>query len=251
LLIETLDKIKRDFASAKHDFMSVVFLRNDIYELLVHATPDRGKAGQVRIDWTDRAKLKQVIYRRLQSSSKDKGESFERTWSRYFPATIDGQDSFEFFLDHCLMRPRFLINILENAISNGINRGHLKVEVDDCIDAVRQHSLYLVDDFGYEIRDVSGLTADLLYSLVGSDKVLTKKGFIDKFVESGLSAEEAGRAFTLMLWYGVVGIRNGGGVDRFIYDYEYNMKRLEAEARLLGPEGKYVTNAALHVALSG
>ncbi len=62
------------------------------------------------------------------------------------------QDSFEFFVDHCLMRPRFLINIIENAISNAVNRGHMTVQEVDCVDAVRQHSLYLVDDFGYEIR---------------------------------------------------------------------------------------------------
>ena len=30
------------------------------------------------------------------------------------------QDTFEYFVDHCLMRPQFLINIIENAIANGI-----------------------------------------------------------------------------------------------------------------------------------
>ena len=50
------------------EYMSVVFLRNDIYELLVEGTPDRQKAGQVRIDWTDRAKLHQVIHSRVQAS---------------------------------------------------------------------------------------------------------------------------------------------------------------------------------------
>jgi hypothetical protein len=251
LLVETLDKIKRDFAVAKRDFMSVVFLRNDIYEMLVEKTPDRGKAGQVRIDWTDRAKLKQVIFKRLQASVKGKAEPFDQLWSRFFPTKVDGRDSFEFFVDHCLMRPRFLINIIENAISNAINRGHSAADEDDCKDAVRQHSLYLVDDFGYEIRDVSGLSAEILYSLVGIDKMMEKKDFTDKFVESGMSAEEADKAFHLMMWYGVIGIHAKDGTDKFIYDYEYNMKRLEAESRILGPTAQFVTNSALHVALSG
>jgi transketolase len=148
------------------------------------------------------------------------------------------------------MRPRFLINILENAISNGINRGHEKVDEEDCLDAVRQHSLYLIDDFGYEIRDVSGLTADLLYSLVGTEPRLQHQSFLIKFIEFGLSEQEAKSAFQLMLWYGVIGIVNLQGTERFIYDYEYNIKRLEAEARLIGVEGFYVTNAALHIALA-
>ncbi|SBV35047.1 conserved protein of unknown function [uncultured Sphingopyxis sp.] len=249
LLIESLDKIKRDFAAAKREFMSVVFLRNDIYEMLVEKTPDRGKAGQVRIDWTDRAKLKQVIYRRLQVSSKSKGENFDKLWQKFFVANVGGQESFEFFVDHCLMRPRFLINIVENAISNAVNRGNSKVEEADCLDAVRQHSLYLVDDFGYEIRDVSGLSADILYSLVGVDKVLSKDQFLARFTSDGMTADEADNAFRLMLWYGVIGILTKSGNERFIYDYEYNMKRLEAESRQLGENASYVTNAALHVAL--
>lgn len=249
LLIEALDKIKRDFAASKRDFMSVVFLRNDIYEILVENTPDRGKAGQVRIDWTDRAKLKQVILKRLQASVKGKAEQFDQLWSRFFPQQVSGQDSFEFFVDHCLMRPRFLINIIENAISNAINRGHTSVEEIDCVDAVRQHSLYLVDDFGYEIRDVSGLSAEILYSLVGVEKVMSKPEFTERFLSSGMSADDAHKAFHLMLWYGVVGIHGKDGKEKFIYDYEYNMKRLEAEARLLGEGARYATNAALHVAL--
>lgn len=251
LLIEALDKIRRDFAASKRNFMSVVFLRNDIYEMLVEGTPDRGKAGQVRIDWTDRAKLKQVILKRLQASAKEPNATFNQLWSRFFPNLVNGQDSFEFMVDHCLMRPRFLINIIENAISNGVNRGHEKVDEQDCIDAVRQHSLYLVDDFGYEIRDVSGLSAELLYSLVGAEKTMSRDAFQQKFRDFGLQEAEAERAFTLMLWYGVLGIRSKDGSERFIYDFEYNMKRLNAEARMLGQGALYVTNAALHVALAG
>lgn len=250
LLIETLDKIKRDFAASKRDFMSVVFLRNDIYEMLVEATPDRGKAGQVRIDWTDRAKLKQVILKRLQASLGDKSQPFDRLWSQFFRDVVEGRDAFEFLVDHCLMRPRFLINIIENAISNAVNRGHVKVDEGDCIDAVRQHSLYLIDDFGYEIRDVSGLSADLLYSLVGVEKVMNRSEFITRFVSAEMSNDDAEKAFHLMMWYGIIGIRAKDGQDKFIYDYEYNIKRLDAESRLLGDSARYVTNAALHVALT-
>ncbi len=250
LLIETLDKIQRDFNASKKEFMSVVFLRNDIYEMLVEGTPDRGKSGQVRIDWTDRAKLKQVIYKRLQSSLKDNRSTFEQLWLRFFPDKVEGNDSFDFFVDHCLMRPRFLINIVENAISNAVNRGHEKVSDEDCIDAVRQHSLYLIDDFGYEIRDVSGLSEDLLYAFVGAEKSQNKAEFIAQFVSFGLNEEDSEKAFDLMLWYGVIGIKNKSGNDAFIYNYEYNMKRLKAEARSLGEKAMYVTNPALQVALN-
>src|SRR5665811_1811740 len=97
-----------------------------------------------------------------------------------FTTTAEGKESFEYCVDHCLMRPRFLINILEYAISNAINRGHQRVEEADFIDAVRQHANYLVDDFGYEIRDASGLPEDLLYCLVGIKKLQTKEEIVSR-----------------------------------------------------------------------
>jgi hypothetical protein len=97
LLIEALDKIRKDFNASDRDFKSVIFLRNDIYELLIEDTPDRGKAGEIRIDWADRAKLLQVIYRRLlSSSSQNELETFDNIWSRFFVEKVNGKDSFEY-----------------------------------------------------------------------------------------------------------------------------------------------------------
>ena len=52
-----------------------------------------------------------------------------------------------------------------------------------------------------------------------------------------------------MLWYGVIGIALSGGVEKFIYDYDYDMKRLEAEIRNNLDEPLYVINPALRVGL--
>jgi len=249
LLIESLEKIRHDFGAQNKDFMSVVFLRNDIYELLVEQTPDRGKAGQLRIDWSDRAKLRQVIYRRLVASTGDETNTFEQLWTRYFVPQVAGQDSFEYFIDHCLMRPRFLLNIIENAIANGINRGHSRAQEEDCIDAVRQHSLYLINDFGYEIRDVSGLPPEILYSLVGATKFITHDEVIERFRKFNVAEKDLETAFRLMLWYGVLGVAAATGLEHFIYDYDYDMLRLEAEIRSSSEEVLYVTNSALHVGM--
>jgi hypothetical protein len=248
LLLEALQKVKNDLAAKNREFMSVVFLRNDIYELLVDDTPDRGKAALVRIDWTDREKLKQVIFKRLQASSTQKLE-FNEVWDRFFTSTVNGRDSFSYFVDHCLMRPRFLINIIEAALANAINRGHSKVEEGDCVDAVRQHSHYLVDDFGFEVRDVSGLDSGILYALVGATQLLTEHEVHDRFRRIGIPEKDLARAFYLMLCYCVLGVCCSDGQDRYIYDFEYSMKRFEAEIRNLKPDVIYVANPAIHVAL--
>ncbi len=249
LLVEALDKVKRDLYADGVEFTSIVFLRNDIYELLMDQTPDRGKAGQVRIDWTDRAKLRQVIYARLAANLDAPPADFETLWRKYFTDKVQGQASFEYCLDHCLMRPRFLINIIETAVSNAINRGQIVVQENDFLDSVRQHSLYLVNDFGYEIRDVSGLPQDILYSLVGVTELLTRDEVIDRFAEFGVAASDTNRAFELMLWYGVLGIAVDDQNKRYIYDFDYDMRRLSAEIATRASDVLYVANPALHVGL--
>ncbi|MDP3855099.1 P-loop ATPase, Sll1717 family [Phenylobacterium sp.] len=250
LLLESLEKVSRDLNVLDRELHSITFLRNDIYELLIDATPDRGKSGQVRIDWTDRAKLRQVIFKRLESSTNSHGATFQVLWAKHFVNNVSGRESFEYFVDHCLMRPRFLINIIENSVANAVNRGNIKVEAGDCVDAVRQHANYLVDDFGYEIRDASGISADILYSLIGIEKEVSKSDVLERFRRSGIPNDELDEAFRLMLWYGVIGIRSQSGSERYIYDVDYNMKRLEAEVRAMRPEALFIANDAIHVGLS-
>ncbi|MVA17678.1 hypothetical protein GOZ94_01795 [Agrobacterium vitis] len=249
IMVESLDKIRRDLDAADRQFTSVVFLRNDIYELLVEQTPDRGKAGQMRMDWNDPAKLRMVIYRRLEASTGRANAPFTALWNEHFDAKVEGRDSFDYCVEHCLMRPRFLITIVENAIANAINRGNLKVKEVDIIDAVRQHSNYLISEFGFEIRDASGLSADILFEMIGLPKQVTKQQVLNRFSASGLLEGEIEEAFRLMLWYGVIGIIKSDGQERYIYDYDYSIKRLEAESRASGDGLGYAINSAIQVAL--
>jgi hypothetical protein len=45
LLLESLIKVGQDFTSHGRHFQSTVFLRNDVFELLMDDTPDRGRRG--------------------------------------------------------------------------------------------------------------------------------------------------------------------------------------------------------------
>jgi hypothetical protein len=250
LLLEALEKVKSDLAVAHRDFIFVVFLRNDVFELMVSETPDKGKAAVIRIDWTDRVKLKQVIYMRLQSSIVDKTGSFDVVWNRFFVDEVNGRDTFDYFVDHSLMRPRFLIAIIEAAIANAINRRHEKVMEDDCIDAVTQHSNSILNDFGYEIRDVSGASEKVLHSLAGATEYITKQEVLERFEKANIIDPKDGeKLFNYMLWYGVLGVVNENNVECYIYDFDYNMNRLEAEITTQTDEPLYCFNRALHVAL--
>jgi hypothetical protein len=250
LLLEALEKVKRDLAVDHCDFRFVVFLRNDVFELMVSGTPDRGKAAVIRIDWTDRVKLKQVIQYRLQASLVERVQNFSELWGRFFASVVGDRDSFEFFVDHCLMRPRFLIEIIEYAIATAINRGHDKVLEEDCIDAVREHSYSILNDFAYEIRDVSGASEKVMDSMVGTTNYVTKGEVLDRFERAKvIDPQDSEKLFQYMLWYGVLGVINQNNVECYIYDFNYDVNRLVAEAVMQNDEPLYVFNPALHVAL--
>jgi hypothetical protein len=248
--LEALEKVRSDLDVEHRDFIFAVFLRNDVFELMVSETPDKGKAAIVRIDWTDRIKLKQVIHRRLQASVVGKEEDFDQLWSRYFVNEVKGRDAFEYLVDHCLMRPRFLIAIVEGAIANAINRGHEKVLEEDCIDAVKQHSNSVLNDFGYEIRDVSGASEKILYSLVGSTQYVTRDEVLERFERAKvIEPKDRDKLFYYMLWYGVLGVVNANYAECYIYDFDYNIDRLEGEISAMKDDALYAFNPALHVAL--
>ncbi|WP_284539329.1 P-loop ATPase, Sll1717 family [Pleomorphomonas sp. T1.2MG-36] len=249
LMVESLEKIRRDLHNADRDMFSVVFLRNDIYELLVEQTPDRGKVGQIRIDWNDPVKLRTVILKRLQASTAREGDAFSSLWLDYFAPTVGGVDSFEYCVSHCLMRPRFLLTIIENAIANAINRSNTIASEDDIADAVKQHSNYLISEFGFEIRDASGLSADILFELIGLPEIVSKEMVLERFSEGGIPRDKLEHAFQLMLWYGVIGFVKKDGDNKYIYDYDYSMKRLAAEMRHIAGEPQYSINPALMAAI--
>jgi hypothetical protein len=48
-----------------------------------------------------------------------------------------------------------------------------------------------------------------------------------------------------------LGVAAGTGAEHFIYDYDYDIQRLEAEIRSNPDEVLYVTNLALHVGMRG
>lgn len=129
-------------------------------------------------------------------------------------------------------------------------QAHATVEASDCVDAVLEHSQALVDDFGFEIRDVSGLSSDLLYHLIGCDRSGDRGYFVGKFSLGGLNSDHANKAVELMLWYGLLGVRDRAGATRYIFDYGYNVRRLNAEIAQVDEPAIFVVSDALYVGLS-
>src|SRR3546814_9902999 len=81
-LLEASRKLQRSLTADGVEARSLFFLRNDVYELLLDRTADRGKAQKVLVDWSDPEDLKTVVALRISASLGDGLSSLDELWPR-------------------------------------------------------------------------------------------------------------------------------------------------------------------------
>lgn len=239
-LIEVLNRIQRDLSRRKFPLRHLLFLRSDIYEQLVEETSDRGKYNPIKVDWSDPEQLRHLLRQRVVSNIEANHQ--DAAWEALNPR-INGTTAVEMMIEGSLRRPRFLIDLCERTLSYAINRGHQRVTQSDVEEGLRQMSLYLVSDFGYELRDVAGTPERIFYAFIGKPELLTESE-----LESILSGFDLGADLTstidLLLWYGFLGIARADAPPVFIYDRAYDFNRLEADRDPDRGEVLYAVNPA-------
>ena len=225
-LLEATRKLERDLN--RHDITahSVVFLRNDVYEIMVDETPDRGKESKVTLDWTDGDLLRQLLRRRMIFGGVPKDWTFEQAWRAICVSHVDGEESSQYLIDRCLMRPRCLIDIVKYCRSYAVNLGHTLIEVEDIKKGIYTYSCDLVTDLGFEIRDVLPPSDKLLYTFL-EEPVSFPAAHLEKLL-SDLSPQLREAFVENLLWYGFLGIDRPDGEADYIYNVNYDMNILKA-----------------------
>lgn len=248
-LIDATRKIERQFSSDNIKVRSVVFLRNDVYELLVKETSDRGKEASVVLDWTDSDLLRELVRLRIVSNGLEDDLDFKSAWLRLFVSHYKGEETSQFLIERSLMRPRFLLNLINHCKSFAINLNHEIIEGSDIEKGIAAYSADLLRDIGYELQDVSDETDGLLYAFVASSADLSEQQVMDTLLKSGLDQQKASRAVDLLLWYGFLGIRINSDDPKFIYDFSYNKALMDGVKKNSNQAVSLVINQAFWPAL--
>lgn len=221
-LIDATRKIERTFERAHVTVHTIVFLRNDVYELLVKETSDRGKEAKVLLDWTDADLLRELLRLRIASNNFKGSEPFSAIWPKVCVSHYKGEESSQYLIDRSLMRPRFLLSLISQCKSFAINLNHETILEEDIEKGLTAYSTDLLADVGYEIADIENGVNDVLYAFIGSDPQLSKDSILRTLEQFGVSAEYAAKIFDLLLWYGFIGLKIGDEV-KYIYDFNYSM----------------------------
>ena len=246
-LIDATKKIERQFGRANIDVNTIVFLRNDVYELLVQETSDRGKEASVLLDWTDPDLLRELIRLRVISNDISGDKKFESLWPRIFVSHYAGEESSQYLIDRSLMRPRFLLNLINQCKSFAINLNHERVLEEDIKKGLAAYSTDLLTDIGYEINDVESDNDDILYAFIGSKSIVSKIDIFSILGDFGVDQNFFDKIFELLLWYGFIGLIVNDE-PKYIYDFNYSMKLMSGIIKNKG-NMNYLINPAFWPAL--
>ncbi len=222
-LIDALRKVERQAlrADAKLDWL--LFLRNDVFELLVDRQNDRGKDGKIIVDWDSRAALSKVIEERISSSGFD---AFNRnvTWNDIAAPIVNGEPSLDWMIHRTLMRPRYLIQLCDECIGHADAAGNERIEEGDFVEGFRNFSLDIIGNTNFELRDVEPAAEDALYALIGMHRTTTIGKVKTALTSEGYASEDIDRIIYLFFWFAVLGAKTPNGEEKYIYDFRYDMK---------------------------
>jgi len=246
-LIDATKKIERQLGKSKIEVNTIVFLRNDVYELLVKETSDRGKEASVLLDWTDPDLLRELVRLRIASNNIIGDSSFEGLWPRICVSHYDGEESSQYLIDRSLMRPRFLLNLISQCKSFAINLNHDKIQAEDIDKGLTAYSTDLLADIGYEINDVDNRVDDILYAFIGSKSKINKNEIDSVLSAFGVDNSFFEKIFELLLWYGFIGLVIDGEA-KYIYNFNYSMKLVSGIIKKRG-DVDYLINPAFWPAL--
>lgn len=228
-LIEALAKMRNDFRKNKIPFYGVVFVRNDVYDLLVSSQSDRGKVSRVNLDWTDPDLLRELIRLRLASSTQDNKISFDEIWRKFVVGHLsNGAETSTYFIERSLMRPRALIEFLRHCKSHAVNLRHDRINVDDIEHGEYLFSTDLISQISYELHDVAPQAEDVLYAFISASRYLPLSEIIQRFNRAKIVETFHEKVLDLLLWYGFLGFVKDIEDEAYIYDVGYDIKKLRA-----------------------
>lgn len=230
-LLEAARKVERTISAEGIDVRFLVFLRNDVYELLLDQTADRGKEQKVIVDWRDPEALRELVQLRIESSLEGIHGTFDELWSRIAVHHVNGEHSYQYIVDRCLMRPRYLLDLLKYSRGRALTLRHEKITDDDIKKAVSFFSSDIVQDTNLELRDVFPLYDGILYAFIGARRSLAHDDVRLTLMMFKVDEADLDRLIRLLLWYGFLGVHDEQYEAQYIFSKNYNLRIFEAYVR--------------------
>lgn len=248
-LIDAARKIQRDLSKERIEFHGMIFIRNDVYQLLMDESPDFGKESRASLDWTDADLLREMLRKRLVSGGLPNNVDFLEIWRQICIPLFNGEETSQYLIERSLMRPRNLLKLFQCCKGFAVNLRHSKIESEDLEKGLKTYSNDLLVDADQELTDIEPRAKNAIYQFIGEHSTYSREeleivlelengadGLIDQVIE-------------FFLYYGFLGIKYASQDAQYIYDVGYDMQLLRTRIKKNANAITYVLNPAFWPAL--
>lgn len=224
-LIDAARKMQRQMLKANQEFFVIVFIRNDVYQLLMEESADFGKESRASLDWSDPELLRQMLRKRL-TRNLDKTLEFGKVWNKVCVTHYLGEETSQYLIDRSLMRPRNLLKVFNACRGFAVNLQHEQIQAEDLEKGVRAYSSDLLIEADQELTDIEPAANKLIYQFVNESTEYTREEVNLLYELHGLDKEKWNRVTEFLMYFGVVGIRHHNEDAVYIYSVGYDMQIL-------------------------
>ena len=248
-LIDAARKIQRDMGRTTPIFKSVVFIRNDVYQLLMEESPDFGKEMRVSLDWSDGEMLREMLRLRLVQNGFDQDAKFDRIWTNLCVSHYMTEETSQYMIDRCLMRPRNLLKIFSHCKASAVNFRHERIESEDIEKGMTHYSNDLLIEADQELANIEPQAFGLIYHFIGEHWKFSRDELLIILEGHDLPEEKYEDVLRFFLYFGFFGIKLHDAEPVFIFDVGYDMKRLDILVRKHSEHLELTLNPAFWPAL--
>jgi len=248
-LIDGAKKIEREMQRDGHTFNSIVFIRNDVYELLMRGTSDFGKEMRVSLDWKDPDMLREMLRLRLIQNDHLSGNSFSQIWASICVSHYESEETSQFMIDRSLMRPRNVIKMFKYWKEYAVNMHHRKIDTNDIEKGMESYSNDLLMEADQELTNIELAAADLLYYFIDEGNEFSREQLEVILSHHALKPDRYEKVIEFLLYFGFLGVRSGAQSATYIFDVAYDMKPLLVPLQKAVGGVRYVLNPAFWPAL--
>jgi hypothetical protein len=249
-LVEAGRKLEREMRKHQQRLSCLIFIRNDVYELLMKGSADYGKDMRAVLDWTDPDMLREMLRLRLVANNNAAGgeRDFEKIWRQVCISHYRGEETSAYMIERSLMRPRNLLKIFAHSKGFANNFSHTRIEESDIEKGIKAYSQDLLIELDHELSDVFPDTPDVLYGFLDHKPVASRAEIEETLLSAGVSSDSTSKVFSFLIYYGVLGLIVAGEVQ-YIFDVNYDSKILTARAQKQGDSAQFEINPAFRDAL--
>ena len=192
-LMAEVDRLQRYFAGS---LKIVMFLREDMYEVLLQHDEELPKRNLLRMQWTA-SNLKHLVAERISIGVGLKNEDDDEAWLSLFCSHVQDQKTHDYMLSRALPRPRDILDFCQKAIDQAQRNGHDIVSTEDILDAEAEFSESLFRSICLEYKTVYPNLDDVLLEFVEARHLMNWENY-EKLAHIILTKHQD----TIKNWYG-------------------------------------------------